>query len=120
MRNRSSDAALEAGLRRVLAPEPAPEHLTASVMKGVRRADHVHRERRTAPRRGWTWALAAAACLLLLLFHGPWSERYERRIQGLAPNGDERALIETLVLVGSKWNEAQAAAFAPRREALDD
>lgn len=109
---------LEEELRRVMARSRAPSGLGLRVMARIR--DEVRRPAADAPparsagkiwfRGGW--ALAACACVALLVTVFAWP-RDEEGLQAHAPElaEVERELVEVLQLAGSQWNRAQELAF---------
>ena len=109
---------LEEELRRVLARSQAPSGLGLRVMARIR--DEVRRPAEdplqvASSGKTWFrggWALAACACVALLVAFFA-STKEEEGLQAHAADMAEveRELVEVLQLAGSQWNRAQELAF---------
>ena len=120
MRSQPDSDRLASELRRVLVRPQLPDGLTARVMSEIRREGS---PRPAVSKRRWTfsgrfawagWALAGCAAGAFVLFAVATPEwREGRRAEQPAMVGHERQLAEVLHLAGSKWNQAQRAAFPP-------
>ena len=127
MSPRDDSSQVEAGLRRVMERSPAPPDLGGRVMAAVRaeaRRQQEAPERSALPLKLWPprpWALAACACAALLaLALGLPRARVEVQPQAVELAAAERELAEVLLLAGSEWNRAQAAAFPLEQEGDHD
>ena len=109
---------LEEELRRGMARAQAPSGLGLRVMARIR--DESRRpaaEPLPAPSSGkiWFrsgWALAACACVALLVTVFAWPREEEGFQAHAAEMAEvERELVEVLQLAGSQWNRAQELAF---------
>lgn len=109
---------LEEDLRRVMARSQAPPGLGLRVMARIR--DEARRPAANplpAPFSGkiWFrsgWALAACACVALLVTIFAWPrEEEDLQAQATEMAQVERELVEVLQLAGSQWNRAQELAF---------
>lgn len=108
---------LEEELRRVMARSQAPSGLGLRVMARIRdEARRPAEDLLDAASSGkiWFrgWALAACACVALLVTIFAWP-REEEGLQAQASDMAEveRELVEVLQLAGSQWNRAQELAF---------
>lgn len=109
---------LEEELRRVMARSQAPSGLGLRVMARIRdEARRPAEDLLEAASSGkiWFrggWALAACACVALLVTIFAWP-REEEGLQAQAADMAEveRELVEVLQLAGSQWNRAQELAF---------
>lgn len=109
---------LEQELRRVMARSQAPPGLGLRVMARIRdEARRPAEDSLQAASSGkiWFrggWALAACACVALLVTIFAWP-REEEGLQAQAADMAEveRELVEVLQLAGSEWNRAQELAF---------
>lgn len=108
----------EEELRRVMARSQAPSGLGLRVMARIRdEASRPAEDLLSAASSGkiWFrggWALAACACVALLVTIFAWP-REEEGLQAQAADMAEveRELVEVLQLAGSQWNRAQELAF---------
>ena len=109
---------LEEELRRVMARSQTPSGLGLRVMARIRdEASRPAEDLLEAASSGkiWFrggWALAACACVALLVTIFAWP-REEEGLQAQASDMAEveRELVEVLQLAGSQWNRAQELAF---------
>ena len=109
---------LEEELRRVMARSQTPSGLGLRVMARIRdEARRPAEDLLPAASSGkiWFrggWALAACACVALLVTIFAWP-REEEGLQAQAADMAEveRELVEVLQLAGSQWNRAQELAF---------
>ncbi len=109
---------LEEELRRVMARSQTPSGLGLRVMARIRdEASRPAEDLLPAASSGkiWFrggWALAACACVALLVTIFAWP-REEEGLQAQASDMAEveRELVEVLQLAGSQWNRAQELAF---------
>lgn len=109
---------LEEELRRVMARAQAPSGLGLRVMARIRdEARRLAADPLPAPSPGkiWFrsgWALAACACVALLVTVFAWPREEEGFQAHAAEMAEvERELVEVLQLAGSQWNRAQELAF---------
>ena len=109
---------LEQELRRVMARSQAPSGLSLRVMARIR--DEARRPagdslQAASSGKAWFrggWALAACACVALLVAIFAWpSEDEGLQAQAADMAKVERELVEVLQLAGSQWNRAQELAF---------
>lgn len=127
MRQRNDSDLLELELGRGLTRRAAPVGLHDRIMERIRSepvlSGTVRRPNRVPNRLPFrsSWALATACGvtgIVLALSAWVWQENHEA--ERLAFRGAERELAEVLQLAGSKWNQAQEAAFAPRQGSTND
>ena len=109
---------LEQELRRVMARSQAPSGLGLRVMARIR--DEARRSAEDSLQAAssgkiWFrggWALAACACVALLVTIFAWPKEEEGLQAQAADMAEaERELVEVLQLAGSQWNRAQELAF---------
>lgn len=127
MRQRHDSHPLGLELSRALTRRGAPADLTDRVMARVRNepvasgaAPRPSRAFNRLPFR-WSWALTTSCGVAgVVLTLSAWFWHENREAERLAFRSAERELAEVLQLTGSKWNRAQAAAFAPQQGSNDD
>lgn len=114
---------LEQELRRVMARSQAPSGLGLRVMARIR--DEARRSAEDSLQAAssgkiWFrggWALAACACVALLVTIFAWPKEEEGLQAQAADMAEaERELVEVLQLAGSQWNRAQELAFPPGQD----
>ena len=127
MRQRNDSHRLELELGRGLTRRAAPAGLHDRVMERIR-SEPVSSGTVPRPNRALdglpfrsSWALATACGVTaIVLALSAWIWQENREAERLAFQSAERELAEVLQLAGSKWNQAQEAAFAPRQESTND